>query len=48
MATIIAILVAVVMYALSVLVLKIFTKEEFKMMPAGDKAIKILEKVKIY
>ena len=46
MATIIALLVAVVIYALSVVVLKIFTKEEFKMMPAGDKIIKFLEKIK--
>lgn len=48
LATIIAILVAVVIYILAVLVLKIFTKEEFKMMPAGDKIAKILEKIKIY
>ena len=48
LATIIAILVAVIIYILMVLILKIFTKEEFKMMPAGDKIIKILEKIKIY
>ena len=48
LATIVAILVAVIIYVLSVVILKIFTKEELKMMPAGDKIIKILEKIKIY
>ena len=48
LATIIAILVAAVIYILAVVVLKIFTKEEFKTMPAGDKIVKILEKIKIY
>ena len=35
-------------YALAIVVLKIFTKDEFKMMPAGDKIVKFLEKLKIY
>ncbi len=48
MATIIAIVVAVIIYVLAVIVLKIFTKEEFLALPAGDKVIKILEKLKIY
>ena len=48
LATIIAIVVAVIIYVLAVIVLKIFTKEEFKMMTAGDKIVKILEKIKIY
>lgn len=48
LATIIAILVAVTIYIIMILILKIFTKEEFKMMPAGDKIVKILEKIKIY
>lgn len=48
LATIIAIVVAVIIYTLAVVVLKIFTKEEFKMMPAGDKIVKVLEKIKIY
>lgn len=48
LATIIAILIAVIIYILAVIVLKIFTKEELKMMPAGDKINKILEKLKIY
>lgn len=48
LATIIAIMVAVVIYILAIVVLKVFTKDEFKMMPAGDKIVKILEKIKIY
>ena len=48
LATIVAILVAVIIYVLSVVILKIFTKEELKMMPAGDKIVKFLEKIKIY
>ena len=48
LATIVAILVAVIIYVLSVVILKIFTKEELKMMPTGDKIVKILEKIKIY
>ena len=42
------ILVAVIIYVLVVVILKIFTKEELKMLPAGDKIVKILEKIKIY
>lgn len=48
MATIIAIFVAIAIYILAVVVLKIFSKEEFQALPAGDKIIKILEKFKIY
>lgn len=48
LATIIAIMVAVVIYSLAIVALKVFTKDEFKMMPAGDKIVKILEKIKIY
>lgn len=48
LATIIAIVIAIMIYISAVLVLKIFTKDEFKMMPAGDKIVKILEKIKIY
>ncbi len=48
LATIIAILVAVIIYILAIVTLKVFTKEEFKMLPAGDKIVKILEKIKIY
>lgn len=48
LATIIALFVAVVIYTLAIVVLKIFTKDEFKMMPAGDKIVKFLEKIKIY
>ena len=48
LATIIAIVSAVIIYAISVIVLKIFTKEEMQMMPAGDKICTILEKLRIY
>ena len=48
MATIIAIFVAIVIYILAVVVLKIFSKEEFLALPAGNKIIRILEKLKIY
>lgn len=48
LATIIAIISAVIIYAISVIVLKIFTKEEMQMMPAGDKICTILEKLRIY
>lgn len=48
LATIIAIISAVIIYAISVIVLKVFTKEELQMMPAGDKICTILEKLRIY
>lgn len=48
LATIIAILVAVIIYIFAVIILKIFTKDDFRIMPAGDKIVKILEKIKIY
>ena len=47
-ATIIEIISAVIIYAISVIVLKVFTKEELQMMPAGDKICAILEKLRIY
>ena len=48
LATIIAIISAVIIYAISVIVLKVFTKEELQMMPAGDKICAILEKLRIH
>ena len=48
LATILAIVFAVVIYGLSIVVLKVFTKQEIKMLPAGDKICMILEKLKIY
>ncbi len=47
-ATISGLAIAVIVYGLAVLVLKIFTKEELSNLPAGNKIIKILEKAKIY
>ena len=42
MATIIAIIFAVILYVLAIVVLKVFSKEEIKMLPAGDKIVKVL------
>lgn len=47
-ATILAIGVAVIVYALAVIALKIFTKEEIFMIPYGQKIYKVLEKIGIY
>lgn len=47
-ATIISILFAMIIYVLSVAVLKIYNKEDIYMLPKGDKIYKILEKMKIY
>ena len=48
MATIISLLFAVILYFISVIALKIFTKEELTMIPFGTKLIKILERLGIY
>lgn len=48
LATIIAIIFAVVIYALSIIALKIFNKEEIYMIPYGQKIYKVLEKAGIY
>ncbi len=48
LATIIAIVSAFIIYALAVVVLHIFSKQEIKMLPAGNKICMILEKLKIY
>ena len=48
LATIIAIVSAVVIYALAIIALRVFTKQEIKMLPAGNKICMILEKLKIY
>lgn len=48
LATIVAILFAVVIYALAIITLKVFSKEEMLIMPYGDKLVKIFEKLKIY
>lgn len=47
-ATILAICIAVIVYILAVIVLKIFTKEEIFMIPYGQKIYKLLEKIGIY
>ena len=48
LATIIAIISAVIIYGISIIALKVFSKEELLMLPQGDKFYKILEKLKIY
>ena len=48
LATLIAIIFAVVIYAISVVVLKILSKEEFFMIPYGQKIYQLLEKLGIY
>ena len=48
MATIISIFVAFVVYLLSIIALKIFSKEEMYMIPYGEKTYKILKKTRIY
>ena len=48
LATIISIIIAVIVYALAIIALKVFSKEEILMMPSGNKICNILEKLKIY
>lgn len=48
LATILAIISAVIIYILAVIALKIFSKEEILVIPYGQKIYKILEKLKIY
>lgn len=47
-ATIISIAIAIIIYGLSVIVLKILNEEEMKMIPYGNKVIKILKSLGIY
>lgn len=47
-ATIVAIFIAIVVYAMAVVVLKIFTEDEIFMIPYGQKIYKILKKFGIY
>lgn len=48
LATIISLIVAVIVYGLSVATLKVLTKEEILMLPLGGKIYKVLNKLKIY
>ncbi|MBP3256331.1 MAG: oligosaccharide flippase family protein [Clostridia bacterium] len=48
MVTLIAILVAVIIYVLAVIALNIFTQDEILMIPYGQKIYKILKKIGIY
>lgn len=46
-ATVVAILLAVVVYVFAILSLKVFDREDYHMLPFGDKIYKVLEKIKI-
>ena len=48
LATIIAIMVAIIVYAISVILLKIFSKTDILMLPKGEKIYNLLVKLKIY
>lgn len=48
LATIVAIAVAVIIYVLAIIALRVFNKEEILKMPMGNKICKVLEKLKIY
>lgn len=48
MATLVAIVLAVIIYIMAIISLKVFTKDEILMIPAGEKVCKVLEKLKIY
>ncbi len=47
-ATIIGIIIAVLVYAIFVILFKILSKEDIAMLPSGDKIYQILQKLKIY
>ncbi len=47
-ATILSIIIAIIVYILSVVTLKIFSKEEIIFLPYGESLIKIMEKIGIY
>lgn len=46
--TIIGIIIAVIVYAISIIILKIYSEEDILTLPKGEKILKILKKVKIY
>lgn len=48
LATLIAIIVAMIIYALAIVALRVFSKEEILQLPSGNKIYKLLEKMKIY
>ena len=48
LATIIAIAIAVIVYVLAIVALKVFSKEELEMIPGGKKVCKVLVKLKVY
>lgn len=47
-ATILSIIIAVIIYIVAIIILKIFSKEEIFLIPYGKKLVKIMEKIGIY
>ena len=45
--TIVSLIVAVLVYLLSVVKLKILSKDDYSLLPAGEKIYKILSKIKL-
>lgn len=48
LATILAIVTAVIIYALAIIALKVFNKSEIQSLPGGNQMCKVLERLKIY
>lgn len=48
LATIVSIVIAIIVYTLAIIALKVLAKEEIEMLPGGNKIYKVLEKLKIY
>ncbi|MGN1299116.1 MAG: polysaccharide biosynthesis C-terminal domain-containing protein [Candidatus Scatovivens sp.] len=46
--TIIGIIIAIIVYAVNVIILRIYKEEDIIMLPKGEKILKILKKMKIY
>ncbi len=48
LATIVSIIIAVIIYILAIVALKVLSREEIEMLPGGNKVYKMLKKLKIY
>ena len=46
--TIVGIIIAIIVYAINIILLKIYREEDIVMLPKGEKILKILKKIKIY
>jgi len=47
-ATVIGIIVAIIVYVILVVVFKVLSKEDFEMLPNGEKIYRFLQKIKLY